>query len=197
MLPSNRSNPALLCSPACGQIEWKRWHSYVLLILVGLGQLFWKAFDFYSQGAETCFMNFIVWRSKEGRRYSICSHIKLVRAQPQWAAGGRSGESISSCQSHISFCRHATSYIHRWSFTAGLLGYIYVSVRLGMCFSPTGRAYLYANEVPVTFKGGCLNSGKGTERALFIWVWENKKWASLPLLEACQCKVKSTYVFSC
>lgn len=92
MLSSDRSDPALLRSPACGQIEWKRWHSYVLLILVGVGQLFWKAFDFYSQGAETCFMNFIVWRSKGGWRYSICSRIKLVRAQKLWAAGGRSGE---------------------------------------------------------------------------------------------------------
>lgn len=87
MLTSNRSNPALLCSPVCGQIEWKRWHSYVLLILMGPRQLFWKAFDFYSPGVGTCFMNFIVWRSKGGWRYSICSHIKLVRAQPQWAGG--------------------------------------------------------------------------------------------------------------
>lgn len=69
-----------------------------------------------------------------------------------------------------------------------------------MCFFPlTGRAYLYANEVPVTFKGGCLNSGKGRETVLFVWMEEKEKCegkGSLPHLASLRpCRIYHIFVF--
>lgn len=61
--------------------------------------------------------------------------------------------------------------------------------------SLTGRVYLYANEGPVTFKAGCLNSGKGREtRVLFVWMQEKEKCSGSKIIQICSLGNLNIYI---
>lgn len=153
-------NQQQLRSPACGQIECKDDIS---------------AFHWYSDNSKTFFF-FIL----EGVMYEFdCVKVKRFGATAfvgtlNWRRHNCSREKVFCAVTQLRLPADARRLLGAAadpSVTAPPLASIYASVRLRMCFFPrTGRAYLYANEVPVTFKGRCLNSGKDRETALFVWM---------------------------
>lgn len=168
---------------------WKWWHSCIALLLAGLQDLFfsflfsWRILILFPRG-WSC-----VWISLcEGQglwRRGSCWHIKLPRTRRRWGDGRLSADA-----------RRLLGAAADPSLTAPPLARFYL-MRLWGCecvFPLTGRAYLYANEAPVTFKGGCLNSGKGTETLWFVWVEEKQKKLEakgfLPGLDSsCPCRI--------
>lgn len=99
-------------------------------------------------------------------RHSICWHIKLAPPQLQ------PEQSVLRQRSSPTSCGRLCAAAADPSLTAAPPRFylcVCEAADMFFFFPLTGRVHLYANEIPVTFKAGCLNSGRGRATTVFCF----------------------------